>query len=141
MAETKRIAEEAIRTGGEYQEQAERAGQAVHEQTERLRQEFQRAAQTGFETVSRSFSEAQRGIRAIAGEMTGLSKKSFEDVFQAWDELFRARSFEEMFDIQTQYVRKAHDTYVSEMSKLGELYLDTTRNASKALEQTARSRS
>ena len=73
--------------------------------------------------------------------MTGLSKKSFEDVFQAWDELLRARSFEEMFDIQTQYVRKAHDTYVSEMSKLGELYLDTTRNASKALEQTARSRS
>ena len=49
--------------------------------------------------------------------------------------------FEEMFDIQTQYARKSHDTYVSEMSKLGEKYRDTTRNASKALEQTARSRS
>ena len=47
------------KNGRQYQEQAERAGQAVHEQTERLRQEFQRAAQTGFETVSRSLSEAQ----------------------------------------------------------------------------------
>lgn len=138
MAETKRMAEEVRRTGREYQEQAQRAGQAVHEQTERVRQEFQRAAQTGFEAVSRSFGEAQRGILAMTEEMTELSKKSFDDVFQTWDQMLSARSFGEVFDIQTQYAQKAHDTYVSQMSKLGELYLDMTRNASKPLERTAR---
>ena len=73
--------------------------------------------------------------------MTELSKKSFEDVFEAWDDFLRARSFGEIFDIQTKYAQKAHDTYVSEMSKIGELYLDMTRNASKPLEHAARRQS
>jgi hypothetical protein len=42
-----------------------------------------------------------------------------------------------MIEIQSQYAKKAYDTYVSEMSKLGELYLASARKASKPIEQAA----
>jgi phasin family protein len=116
MPETKRLAEEANRMGQAAQEQANRVGQ-----------EFQKAAESGFEAASRSFGEVNRGFQAIATEMTDYSKKTLEDVFHAWEQLLRARSFGEAVDIQTRYAQQAYDTHVAEMSKLTELYRDLTR--------------
>jgi hypothetical protein len=120
MQETKRSAEEANRIGKETQEQTKRVGQ-----------EFQDTAQSGFEAATRSFGEVNRGFQAIAAEMTDFSKRRFEDVFHSWEQLLRARSFGEVVDVQARYAQNAYDAYMSEMSKLGEIYLDTTRSASK----------
>ena len=127
MPETERMAEEANRIGQEAQEQAKRVGQ-----------EFQRAAEGGFEAASRSFGEVNKGIQAIAAEMTDFSKSRLEDVLQAWEQLLRARNFGEVIDAQTRYTQSAYKAYMSEISKLGEMYLSTTRDASKPLEQTSR---
>ena len=44
-----------------------------------------------------------------------------------------------MMEIQSQFAKKAYDTYISEISKLGEMYVAIARNASKPVEQaTAR---
>jgi phasin family protein len=127
MQETERMAEEAKRIGHEAQEQAKRVGQ-----------EYQNAVEGGFEAATRSFGEINRGAQAIAAEMTGYSKKTLEDVFQAWEQLLRARSFGDVVDIQTRYAKNAYDTHISEMSRLTDLYLDLARNASKPVEQTVR---
>jgi hypothetical protein len=50
MPETKKMAEEATRMAQETQEQAKRVGQ-----------EYQSAAESGFEAASRSFAEINRG--------------------------------------------------------------------------------
>jgi hypothetical protein len=127
MTETKRMAEEAKRMGQEYQEHARNMGQ-----------EFQRAAESGFEAANRSFSEVNRGLQAFAAEMTDYSKRSLEDVFRAWEQLLGARSFGEVVDIQARYAQKAYDTYMSQMSKFGELSLNLTRDAAKQGEQAVR---
>ena len=127
MPETKRMAEEANRMGQEAQEQAKRVGQ-----------EFQRAAERGFEAASRSFAEINRNFQAIATEMNDFSKRRFEDVLQSWEQLLRARSFPAVVEVQTRYAQKAYDAYMSEFSKLGEMYLGTARDASKATEETSR---
>jgi hypothetical protein len=127
MSETKRMADEARRMGEEYQEHARNMGQ-----------EFQRAAESGFEVANRSFSEVNKGFQAFAAEMTDYSKRSLEDVFRAWEQLLGARSFSEVVDIQARYAQKAYDTYMSQMSKFGELSLNLTRNAAKQGEQAAR---
>ena len=44
-------------------------------------------------------------------------------------------SFDRAFEIQSQYVKQAYDIYMSEMSKLGEIYLSLARNAYKPIEQ------
>jgi hypothetical protein len=39
--------------------------------------------------------------------------------------------------LQSQYAKKAYDTYIAELSKLGEMYAGLTRNAYKPVEQAA----
>jgi hypothetical protein len=48
-----------------------------------------------------------------------------------------AKSFEQAFEIQSQYAKKAFDAYVAQLSKLGEMYVDLARNAYKPVEQAA----
>ena len=138
MAETKRIAEEGKRLGQEAAEQARRFGQETQEQARRTGEQFQQAAKNGFEAANRSLGEVSRGFQAIAAEMTDYSRKTLEDIFQAWEQLLGARSFGDVVDIQTRYAQNAYDAHVAELSRLTELYRDLTRNAAKPVEQSAR---
>ena len=117
-----------------------RLGQEIQEGAERFGRENQRAAESGFEAVSRSFSEANNGFQVLASEITDFSKRRFEDVFRAWEQLLRARSFPDVVQVQTLYAQKAYEAYTSEMSKLGEMYMGLVRNASKPVEEASRGR-
>ena len=70
--------------------------------------------------------------------MANYSRKTLEDVFQAWEQLLRARTAGDMMDVQTRYAKKAYDTHVAELSRLTELYQELARNAVKPVEDTAR---
>jgi hypothetical protein len=89
--------------------------------------EYQKAVERGFETASRSFSEANRGFQALAAEMTDFSKRRWEDVFRAWEQLLRARHFGDVVEVQAKYAQGAFEAYASKMSKLGEMCLSTAR--------------
>ena len=115
-----------------------RLGEEIQEGAERFGREYQRAAESGFEAVSRSFSEANKGFQVLASEITDFSKRRFEVVFRAWEQLLRARSLADVIEVQTQYAQRAYEAYTSEMSKLGEMYLGTVRSASKPVEESSR---
>ena len=40
-----------------------------------------------------------------------------------------AKSFEQAWEIQSQYAKKAFDAYIAHASKLGEMYVELARNA------------
>jgi hypothetical protein len=44
-----------------------------------------------------------KGLQAIAAEVTDYSKKSFEDGTRAFEQLLRAKSFEQVIEIQSQF--------------------------------------
>jgi hypothetical protein len=67
--------------------------------------------------------------------MTDYSKRAFEDGCRAWEQLVGAKSFERAFEIQSQYAKNAYDSYIAEVSKLGEMYASLARNAYKPVEQ------
>lgn len=115
-----------------------RVGQEVQADALSIGHEYQKAAERGFEAASRSFTEANRAIQAIAAEMTHFSKRRFEDVFHAWEQLLSARSFGDVVEVQARFAQKARDAYTSEMSKLGEMYLNNIRNAAKPVEEVSR---
>jgi hypothetical protein len=117
-----------------------RLGEEIQEGAQKFGREYQRVAESGFEAVSRSFSEANKGFQVLASEMTDFSKRRFEDVFRAWEQLLRARSFPDVVQVQTQYAQKAYEAYTSEMSKLGEMYMGVVRNASRPVEEASRNR-
>ena len=70
--------------------------------------------------------------------MTHFLKSRFEEVVHAWEQLLRSRSFGDVVDVQTQYALKAYDAYMSEMSKIGEMYIGMMRDASKPVEQASK---
>ena len=131
MADPKRMVENTL-------EQAKRFGQQTEQQAKRAGEQFQHAAQAGLEATNRSFGEVNRGFQAIAAEMTEYSKRTLEDMFQAWEQILKARSFGDVTEIQARYAQRAYATHTAEMSKLSELYLDMTKTAAKPMEQTAK---
>lgn len=127
MAEAKRMAEEANRMGQEAQERAQRMGHEV-----------QKASEDGLDAASRSFGEANRGLQAIAAEMTEYSKKAFDDAIHTWEQLIGVKSLEQAIGIQSQYAKRVYDNHMAELSKLGEMYVGMVSNASKPVEQAAK---
>ena len=98
-------------------------------------EEFQRATKDGFDATVRSFGEVSKGFQAIAAIAVDYSKKAFEDSTRAFEQLAGAKSFEQAWEIQSQYAKKAFDAYVAQASKIGEMYVDLARTAYRPVEQ------
>ena len=101
-------------------EEAKRIGEDARAHAMGVGHDYQKAMESGFEVASRSIGEVNRGLQAIAAEMTDFSKKRFEDIFQPWEQLLRARSFGDVVDAQARYAQRAYDAYTSEMSTFSE---------------------
>ena len=104
---------------------------------QRFGEEFQRASKDGFDASVRSFGEFSKGFQAIAATVVDYSKKNFEDSTRAFEQLVGAKSFEQEWEIQSQYAKRAFDAYVAQASKIGELYGDLARNTYQSVEQAA----
>ena len=102
---------------------------------QRFNDEVQRAGKDGFDAAVSSFGEANKGFQAIAAEIAAYSKKSFEDGTRAFEQLIGAKSFEQAWEIQSQYAKKAFEAYVAQASKIGEMYVDLARGAYNPVEQ------
>ena len=50
-------------------------------------EEFQRVGKDGFDAAVRSFGQVNKGLQAIAAEVTDYSKKAFEDGTRAFEQL------------------------------------------------------
>jgi hypothetical protein len=107
----------------------------MSEELKNVGEEYQRLSKRGFDAATRSFGEMNKGFQALAAEMTDYSKRTFEDVFRAWEQLLGARSMDRAFEIQSQYAKNAYDNYIAEVSKLGEMYVSLAPNAGKRIEQ------
>ena len=97
-------------------------------------EEFQKVGKDGFDATVRSFGEVNKGFQAIAAEITDYSKKAFEDSTRAFEQLIGAKSIGQAIEIHSQYAKKAYDSYVAEMSKLGEMYVGLAKDAYKPVE-------
>jgi hypothetical protein len=112
---------------------------AAHQgQARKIGQEYQNAAAMGLALSSRSINEFNRGLQEIADEMTDYSKRSLDEVVQAWQRLLDARPFGRLVEIQTRYMQSAYEAYASEASRVSELYLGLARRAADPIEKISR---
>ena len=96
---------------------------------------FQKTSRDNYDAMVRSYGELNKGIQAIAARVTDYSKTAFEDATRAFEQLVGAKSFESVIEIQSQYAKKAYETWVAEASKLGEMYTSVARDAYKPVEK------
>jgi hypothetical protein len=104
------------------------------EEFQKAGEQFQKVGKDSFDVAVRSLGEVNKGLQAIAAEVTDYSKNALEDNMRAYEQLLRAKSLEQAIEIQSQFTKKAYDTYMAEMSKLGEMYVGLARNVYKPVE-------
>ena len=101
--------------------------------------EVQKFGKENFDVALKSFGAASKHFQAIAAEVADYSKKSFEESTAAMEKLMGAKSVEKAIEVQTDFVKSAYEGFVSEATKLGDLYQDFAKETYKPFE-TALSR-
>jgi hypothetical protein len=86
------------------------------------------------DTALKTYSDTARGFQAIATEAAEYSKKSFQDAVTHFETLAGVKSFEAAFELQTNYARSAYENFVSETTRLGEMYADLAKSTYKPYE-------
>ena len=105
--------------------------------TEALKVSFEKAVKNydqflgyGKDTVEayvKSANAAGKGAETLHNEIYAYSKQSIEDSIAAAKALLGSKSVHEAFELQTDYAKSAFDAYVSELTKLSELVVSTTK--------------
>jgi hypothetical protein len=107
---------------------------------QKANEEFQKMGKDNYDAVLRSYGELSKGFQAIGTRVTDYSKQAFEDATRAFEQLVGAKSFEHAIEIQSQYAKRAYDTWVAEASKIGEMYATVARDAYKPVEKAVTKR-
>lgn len=96
--------------------------------------EVQKLGKDNFDVALKSFGAVSKHFQAIAAEVADYSKKSFEESTAAMEKLMGAKSVEKAIEVQTDYVKSAYEGFVSEATRLGDLYSDFAKETYKPFE-------
>ena len=91
----------------------------------------------GKETVEaymKAANLAGKGAETLHNEIYSYSKQSIEDSITATKALMAAKSVHEALELQTDFAKSAFDGYVGQMTKLGELFVSTTKDTMEPLQ-------
>jgi phasin family protein len=98
-------------------------------------EDMQKFGKDNVDATLKSFGAVSKNFQAIAVEMADYSKKAFEEGAAAAEKLLGAKSLEKAVEVQSEYIKAAYEGFVSETTKLGELYSDLAQEVYKPFEQ------
>ena len=96
--------------------------------------EFQSINKDGMEAFIASATAWTKGMQAMAVESADFSRKAFEKNAQAFEKVLGAKSIEKAVEAQHGLAKDAYESYVGQINKMGEIYMNTAREAYKPLE-------
>lgn len=96
-----------------------------------------KASKETIDTMLKSYSAMANGLQAIAAEAADYSRKSFETGAAAAEKLSGARSFEKVFEIQSDYAKSSYETAVQQATRMSEIYADLARDVYQPFEKSA----
>ena len=97
-------------------------------------EDFQKLGRDNMDVAMKSMSVLSKGMQQIAAETADYTKKSFEDGTATFEQLMGAKSVDKAFEIQSGYMKTAYEGMVNQMTKLGEMYTETAKEAYKPIE-------
>ncbi len=96
--------------------------------------QFQSMGKDNFEAGVASAAAMTKGFQEIATEVADFSRKSFEESTAVVEKAFAAKSLDKAIEVQTEFAKGVYESYVGEMAKIGELYMNTAKEAYKPFE-------
>jgi len=97
-------------------------------------EEMQKLSKDNMDMAMESFGSMSKGFQAIAAEMADYQKKTFEEGTAAVEKLVASKSLDKAFETQADYVKTAYEGFVGELTKLGEMVTDLSKDAYKPYE-------
>jgi len=97
-------------------------------------EDFQVYGKEQFDAAVTSAGTFTKGLQAIASAVSDYSKKSFEDGSAFVEKLAGVKSLDKAIEAQTDYVKSAYETLVTESTRIGEIYADLAKEAYKPVE-------
>jgi phasin family protein len=98
--------------------------------------DVQRFSKERIDLATKAAANFSKGVQQIAAETADYSRKSLEQSTAAIEQLFGAKSIDKAIEIQSDYAKSAYEGFVSQATKLGELYANLAKDAFKPLETT-----
>ena len=112
---------------------------AMKNGTEALKTGFEKAVKNydhfvgyGKDTVeayTKAANVAAKGAETLHNEIFAYSKQSMEDTMAAAKALMATKSVHEAFELQSDFAKTQFDTYVAQMTKLGEIYVAAAKDS------------
>ncbi len=97
-------------------------------------EDIQKYGKENVDVALKSVDAVSKGFQALAAEATDYSKQSFSEGGAALEKMLAATSLDQAVQVQSGYLRAAYEGYVGQMTKMGEIVADMTRNAYKPYE-------
>jgi phasin family protein len=97
-------------------------------------EDIQNYGKEHLETVVASATTVQNGLQAIASAYGDYTRKSFEDTKSFVEKLSGVKSLDKAIEVQTEFAKSAHETFVAESQKIAGLYTDLAKQAYKPFE-------
>ena len=97
-------------------------------------EDLQQVGKDNMDSALKSWGALSKGSQAIAVAMADYSKKTFEDGTAALEKLFGVKTLDKAFEVQTEFAKTVYEGFVSEASKIGELYADLAKETYKPFE-------
>lgn len=122
---TKTTAKQAEKTAAETLK-------TVEQGAEKVRKGLEAAStfnQDNIEAVVASSKIAAKALESLTSELAAYSKKTYEDGMAAAKELSSCRTVVELIEKQTAYSKSSLESFVTEATKLNEMYANATKEA------------
>ncbi|HWM46800.1 MAG TPA: phasin family protein [Xanthobacteraceae bacterium] len=97
-------------------------------------EDVQKFSKDSMDVTMKSVGAVSKSIQAIAAEMADYSKKSFEEGSAAMEKLLGAKTLDKAIEVQTDYLKASYEGFVTEATKLGDLYSDLAKESYKPFE-------
>lgn len=86
------------------------------------------------DTRLKSFASVSKNMQAIAVEATEYSRRAFEQSGSAMEKLVQAKSPDNAMQVQMDFARQAYEGFVSQTTRMSELYADMAKEVYKPFE-------
>lgn len=133
MARASKMASDAVSSVTETVEAVLKNGtEAFRGRFEKAVAEYDRLLGYNMDTViayALAMNAAGKGAESIHNELYAYSKQAVEDSIANTTKLLDSKSADEAFELQSDIAMTAFQSYVSELAKVSEIMVSTTKNA------------
>ncbi len=100
-------------------------------------EDVQAYGKQGLDVWMESAAAMTKGLQTVAQEVSDFSRKSFETSTAVAQSAAGLKSFDQIAEVQQNFVKQAYESYVAEATKLGEIYVSTAKEAYRPFEAKA----